>query len=91
MNLPLAIRLAPTVWAVALLTAGVQAAEPSAPNAAPPSQHHRVAPPTKPIVVTEVVPGIPEQERLATEQGKGRARGFDTRRHRLPNGDYARD
>jgi hypothetical protein len=86
----LVIRTASAVGVAASLAAGAQAAQPSGPTTAPP-EHHRVAPPAKPIVVTEIMPGIPEQERANTEQGKGRAHGFDTRRHRKPNGDYIRD
>lgn len=91
MNLHLTLRMAPVLCAAALFAAGLQAAELSASNTAPPAKQHRVIPPTKPIVVTEVVPGIPEHERRTTEQGKGKPRGFDTRRHRLPNGDFKRD
>lgn len=91
MNLPLTLRMAPALCAVALLSAGVQAAEPPASKAPQLGQQHRVSPPPKPTVVTEVMPGIPAQERMTTEQGKGKPRGFDTRRHRLPNGDYTRD
>lgn len=90
MNRSLVIRTASAVGAAALLAAGAFAAPPSGQNTAPP-EHHRVAPPAKPLVVTEIMPGIPEHERETTEQGKGRARGFDTRRHRRPNGDYIRD
>lgn len=79
-----AIRVASGACVVALATASAQAAEPVA-------SHHRVTPPPKPIVETQVMPGIPEPERMATEQGKGRARGFDTRRHRSPSGEYIRD
>lgn len=86
----LVIRTASAVSVAALLAAGTLAAPPSGQNTAPPG-HHRVAPPAKPLVVTEIVPGIPERERETTEQGKGRAHGFDTRRHRKPNGEYVRD
>ena len=86
----LAIRVAPAVCAAALLTNSVRAAEPPASSAAP-AQHHRVTPPAKPVVVTEVMPGIPERERETTEQGKGHGRGFDTRKHRTPHGDYIRN
>src|SRR5690348_2594560 len=78
----LAIRVAPAVCAAALLTTGVRAAEPPASSAVSAQLHHRVTPPPRPTVVTEVMPGIPEHERETTEQGKGRARGFDARRHR---------
>jgi len=87
----LAIRVAPAVCAAALLTTRVHAAEPPASSAAPAHPHHRVTPPAKPVVVTEIVPGIPAHERATTEQGKGHARGFDTRRHRTPNGEYIRN
>jgi hypothetical protein len=86
----LVIRTASALCAAAALAAGAQAAPPSGPHTAPPG-HHRVAPPARPVVVTEIMPGIPEQEKANTEQGKGRARGFDTRRHRKPNGEYIRD
>jgi len=86
----LVIRTASAVGVAALLAGGAQAAQPAGLDTVPP-EHHRVAPPPKPIVVTEIMPGIPEHERATTEQGKGRARGFDTRRHRKPNGEYIRD
>ncbi len=87
----LAIRVAPAVCAATLLTTGVCAAEPPTSSAGPAAQHHRVTPPPRPTVVTQVTPGIPELERETTEQGKGHGRGFDTRRHRTPNGEYVRD
>lgn len=89
--LQLSFRIAPTVCVAALLTAGAQAVEPLASNTASSSRPHRVVPPAKPLVVTEIMPGIPEYERSVTEQGKGKPRGFDARRHRLPNGNYKRD
>lgn len=89
--LHLAIRLAPSVCVAALLTAGAQAVEPLASSAKPSARPHRVVPPPKPIVVTEIMPGIPEHEKSVTEKGKGKPRGFDARRHRLPNGNYKRD
>ena len=72
-------------------TVGVQAAE--ATNSSPPTvtAHRHVKPPARPTVVTAIQPGIPDEIRETTEQGKGRARGFDTRRHRLPSGDYIRN
>lgn len=90
---PFAFPMGPALCIAVLLTAGAQAAPSSAsdPAAAPATPHHRVAPPPRPVVVTEVIPGIPERERSVTEQGKGRARGFDTRRHRAANGEYVRD
>lgn len=91
MNLHLTLRMAPAVCAAALFAAGIQAAGLSASNTAPPANQHRVIPPAKPTVVTEIVPVIPEEVRMTTEQGKGKPRGFDTRRHRLPNGNYKRD
>lgn len=87
----LAIRVAPAVCAAALLTTSVRSAEPPASSAAPAQHHHRVTPPAKPAVVTEIMPGIPAFERETTEQGKGHARGFDTRKHRTPHGDYIRN
>lgn|GEM_PF-4901556 len=89
--LQLATRIAPALYAAALLTAGAQAAEPLASSASSSARPHRVVPPAKPIVVTEIMPGIPERERSVTEQGKGKPRGFDARHHRLPNGNYKRD
>jgi hypothetical protein len=86
----LVIRTASAVGAAALLAASAFAAPPSGQNTAPP-ERHRVAPPPKPLVVTEIMPGIPEHARETTGQGKGRARGFDTRRHHRANGDYIRD
>lgn len=86
-----AIHIGPVVCAAVLSTAGVHAAEPAASNAVQTQPHHRVTAPPKPVVATEIMPGIPDPERLTIERGKGRVRGFDTRRHRLPSGEYIRD
>ena len=74
-----------------VLSAGVQAAEPATPRNPAVTEHRHVTPPPRPTVVTEIQPGVPDSVRQRTEQGKGRARGFDTRRHRLPSGEYIRN
>jgi hypothetical protein len=85
----LAIHAMPAICALAL-TAGVQAADAPTPSNPVATEHRHVTPPPRPTVVTEIEPGIPGSVRETTEQGKGRARGFDTRRHRLPSGEYIR-
>lgn len=86
----LAIHAMPAICAFAM-TAGVQAAQAATPSVPAATERRHVTPPPRPAVVTEIQPGIPDAVRRETEQGKGRARGFDTRRHRLPSGEYIRD
>lgn len=86
----LAMHAMPIACAFAL-SAGIQAAETATPSSPAVTEHRHVTPPSRPLVVTEIQPGIPDSVRERTEQGKGRARGFDTRRHRLPSGEYIRN